>query len=349
MKAFVMKKLDAVGFVDKPIPKPGPNDAVIKTTRALICTSDSHTVHGAIGPRQNLTLGHEAVGVVNEIGSEVKLFKPGDRVVVGAITPDWGDLASQAGHSSQSGGALAGWKFANVKDGVFAEYFHVNEADANMALIPPDVPDEKAVYCCDMMSTGFMAAEYADIPIGGTVAVFALGPVGLMAVAGARLRGAGLVIGVDSVPKRQELARFYGADAIVDHTKEDAVARIMELTNREGVDSAIEALGSEQTLQNAIKVTKPGGTISNAGYHGKGEYVAIPRLDWGVGMAEKTIRTGLCPGGRLRMERLIRLLQTGRVDPTRMTTHTFEFGALDRAFEVMDKKLDGVLKPLIVF
>lgn len=349
MKAFVMKKLDTVGFVDKPIPKPGPNDAVIKTTRALICTSDSHTVHGAIGPRQNLTLSHEAVGVVHEVGSEVKLFKPGDRVVVGAITPDWGDLASQAGHSSQSGGALAGWKFANVKDGVFAEYFHVNEADANMALIPPDVPDEKAVYCCDMMSTGFMAAEYAEIPIGGTVAVFALGPVGLMAVAGARLRGAGLVIGVDSVLKRQELARTYGADAIVDHTKEDAAARIAELTNGQGVDSAIEALGSAQTLQNAIKVTKPGGTISNAGYHGKGEYVAIPRLDWGVGMAEKTIRTGLCPGGRLRMERLIRLLQTGRVDPTRMTTHTFEFGALDKAFEVMDKKLDGVMKPLIVF
>lgn len=215
MKAFVMTKLDAVGLIDKPIPRPGPNDAVIKTTRALICTSDSHTVHGAIGPRENLTLGHEAVGVVDEVGSEVKLFKLGDRVVVGAITPDWGDLASQAGHSSQSGGALAGWKFANVKDGVFAEYFHVNEADANMALIPPDVTDEKAVYCCDMMSTGFMAAEYAEIPIGGTVAAFALGPVGLMAVAGARLRGAGLVIGVESVPKRQELARFYGADVTV--------------------------------------------------------------------------------------------------------------------------------------
>lgn len=349
MKAFVMKKLDAVGFVDKPIPKPGPNDAVIKTTRALICTSDSHTVHGAIGPRKNLTLGHEAVGVVHEVGSEVRLFKPGDRVVVGAITPDWGDLASQGGHSSQSGGALAGWKFANGKDGVFAEYFHVNEADANMALIPSDVSDEKAVYCCDMMSTGFMAAEHAEIPIGGTVAVFALGPVGLMAVAGARLRGAGLVIGIDSVPKRQELARFYGADVIVDHIMEDAVARIKELTNGDGVDSAIEALGSEQTLQNAIKVTKPAGTISNAGYHGKGEYVAIPRLDWGVGMAEKTIRTGLCPGGRLRMERLIRLLQIGRVDPTRMTTHKFEFGALEKAFEVMDNKLDGVIKPLITF
>jgi len=170
-----------------------------------------------------------------------------------------------------------------------------------------------------------------------------------MSIVGARLRGAGLVIGVDSIAKRQELARYYGADAIVDHSKEDVVARIMKLTNGAGVDSAIEALGSEQTIQNAIKVTKPGGTISNAGYHGKGDYVGIPRLDWGVGMAEKSIRTGLCPGGRLRMERLIRLLQAGRVDPTRMTTHTFEFRELDKAFEIMDKKLDGVMKPLIVF
>jgi threonine dehydrogenase-like Zn-dependent dehydrogenase len=145
------------------------------------------------------------------------------------------------------------------------------------------------------------------------------------------------------------LAGHYGADAIVDHSKEDVVARIMKLTNGAGVDSAIEALGSEQTIQNAIKVTKPGGTISNAGYHGKGDYVGIPRLDWGVGMAEKSIRTGLCPGGRLRMERLIRLLQAGRVDPTRITTHTFEFRELDKAFEIMDKKLDGVMKPLIVF
>ena len=349
MKAFVMKGLDRVGFVEKPIPKPGPNDAIIKTTRALICTSDSHTVHGAIGPREDLTLGHEAVGVVHQVGSEVKLFKPGDRVLVGAITPDWGDLASQAGHSSQSGAALGGWKFANIKDGVFAEYFYVNEADANMALIPGEVSDDTAVYCCDMMSTGFMAAEHADIPVGGTVAVFALGPVGLMAVAGARLRGAGLVIGVDSVPARQELARRYGADLIVNQAKEDAVARIMEITGGRGVDSAIEALGANEAFQNAVRVTKPGGTISNAGYHGKGDFVNIPRVDWGVGMAEKTIRTGLCPGGRLRMERLLQVLQAKRLDPTSMTTHRFQFGQLEKAFEVMDKKLDGVIKPLILF
>jgi isopropanol dehydrogenase (NADP+) len=349
MRAFVMKGIGKVGFAEKPIPTPGPTDAVVKTTKALICTSDVHTVHGAIGPRDNLTLGHEAVGVVHQVGAAVKRFKPGDHVLVGAITPEWGDVASQAGHSSQSSGALGGWKFANIKDGVFAEYFHVNEADANMARIPSSVSDEAAVYCCDMISTGVMAAENACIPAGGTVAVFALGPVGLMAVAGARMLGAGLVIGVDSVPRRQELARSYGADAIVDFEKEDAVARIMELTGGEGVDSAIEALGGDLSFQNAIRVTKPGGTISNAGYHGKGEFVHVPRLEWGVGMAEKTIRTGLCPGGRLRMERLLRLLQGGRVDPTRLTTHTMRFDQLERAFEMMERKLDGIIKPLILF
>ena len=161
--------------------------------------------------------------------------------------------------------------------------------------------------------------------------------------------GAGLIIGVDSVPRRQELARSYGADVTVDFEKEDAVARIMDLTGGEGVDSAIEALGGDLSFQNAIRVTKPGATISNAGYHGKGEFVHIPRMEWGVGMAEKTIRTGLCPGGRLRMERLLRLLQGGRVDPTRLTTHTFRFDELERAFEMMERKLDGIIKPLILF
>lgn len=218
-----------------------------------------------------------------------------------------------------------------------------------MALIPDSVSDEVAAYCADMLTTGFMGAENADIPMGGTVAVFAQGPVGLMATVGARLRGAGLIIAVESVPKRQELARHYGADVIVDYSHEDAVQRILELTNGVGVDSAIEALGADISFQNAIRVTKAGGTISNVGYHGHGDYVQIPRVDWGVGMAEKTIKTGLCPGGRLRMERMLRLLEMKRVDPTPMTSHTFAFNELDKAFEVMDKKLDGVIKPLIVF
>jgi threonine dehydrogenase-like Zn-dependent dehydrogenase len=349
MKAFVMKEIGKIGIMDKPVPTPGPNDAIVQTTRALICTSDSHTVSGGIGPRQNMTLGHEAVGVVHEVGSEVTVFRPGDRVLVGAITPDWGHPAAQDGYASQSGAPLGGWKFSNRKDGVFAEYFHVNEADANMAKIPANVSDEMAVYCADMLSTGFMGAEHGNIPIRGTVAVIAQGPVGLMATAGARLSGAGLIIGIESVPRRQKLARAYGADEIINFENEDVVERVLELTDGQGVDTAIEALGYDTTFQSAVKITKPGGTISNIGYFGEGEFVRIPRVEWGVGMADKSITTGLCPGGRLRMERLLRILETNRVDPTAMTTHTFPFDDIEHAFEVSDKKLDDVVKVLVTF
>jgi isopropanol dehydrogenase (NADP+) len=162
MKAFVMKEIGAVGMMEKPVPSPGPNDAIVETTAALICTSDSHTVAGGIGQRTDLTLGHEGVGVVSDVGSAVEVFRPGDRVLVGAITPDWGDPAAQAGRASQSGAPLGGWKFSNTKDGVFGEYFHVNDADANMAKIPDGVPDEVAVYCADMLSTGIMGAEWSS-------------------------------------------------------------------------------------------------------------------------------------------------------------------------------------------
>jgi len=349
MRAFVMRGIGDVGFADKPIPEPGPYDAVVKTTRALVCTSDVHTVGGALGERENLTLGHEAVGVVHALGTEVEGFEPGDRVAVNAITPCYECDNCLRGFTSQCQEMLGGWKFANVKDGVFAEYFHVNHAATNLAPIPDDLADEAAVYTCDMMSTGFMGAEHAAIPLGGTVAIFAQGPVGLMATVGARLQGAGIIIAVESVPERKKLAEHFGADVVVDFEETDAVDEIRRLTGGEGVDSAIEALGAQVTFEACIKATRPGGTISVVGYFGEGDWVKIPRLDWGVGMSDKTIRTGLCPGGKVRMKRLMRLLSTGRVDPTSLTTHEFDFDEMEEAFRLMSTKEDGVLKPLIRF
>ncbi len=349
MKAFVMEEIGETGIAEKERPDPGPMDAILRPTLGLICTSDCHTVHGAIGERENLTLGHEIVGIVDEVGDEVTDFESGDRVAVGAITPDWNSEAAQDDHPSQSNGALGGWKFANVKDGTFAEYAHVNDADGNLAHIPEGVSDHEAAYTADMMSTGFAAAENADIPVGGTVAVFAQGPVGLMATKGAALQGAGEIIAVEAVEKRQELAREYGADHIVDFSETDPVDEIMSLTDDKGVDAAIEALGADQTLQDCIKATKPGGTVSNVGYHGDGEFRHIPREEWGVGMAEIDIVTDLCPGGRLRIQRLLKLLENNRVDPTKMTTHEFEFDEIEEAFKMMDEKENGIIKPLIRF
>ena len=350
MSAFVMHQIGKVGFMQKLVPQdPGPDGAIVKTTRALICTSDSHTVHGAIGERQDLTLGHEAVGIIYKLGSNVKGLHEGDRVAINAITPCYKCDNCLRGFTSQCTEMLGGWKFANIKDGVFAEYFHVNDAQANLAPIPNSVSDDSAVYTCDMMSTGFVGAEHANIPIGGSVAIFAQGPVGLMATVGARLLGAGLIFAVESVPKRQDLAKHFGADIIVDFKKQDAVQAILDMTNGQGVDSAIEALGTQATLEACIRVTRPGGTISNVGYHGQGDYLQLPRLAWGVGMGDKTIRTGLCPGGKERMERLLRLIENGRVDPTPLTTHRFPFSELEKAFRLMETKEDGIIKPLILF
>ena len=225
----------------------------------------------------------------------------------------------------------------------------MNNATSNLTLIPDSISDDLAVYACDMMSTGFMGAEHANIPIGGTVAVFAQGPVGLMATVGARLLGAGWVIAVESIPARQKLSLAFGADLVIDHTQHDSVQAILEQTNGLGVDSAIECLGAQATFEACVKATRPGGTISVAGYFGHGDSVDIPRIEWGVGMGDKTIRTGLCPGGNVRMKRLLRLLENGRVDPAPLTTHTMPFDEVDRALRMMETKEDGMLKPLIVF
>ena len=349
MKAFVMKDVGETAVVEKDRPEAGPMDAVIKPTVGLVCTSDIHTVHGAIGERENLTLGHEVVGVVEEVGREVEDFEPGDRVAVGAITPDWNSEAAQDGHPSQSNGALGGWKFANVKDGTFAEYAHINDADGNLAHIPDGVTDHEAVYTADMLSTGFAGAENADIPMGGTVAVFAQGPVGLMATKGAELQGASRIIAVETVENRKEMAREYGATDIVDFQEGDPVEQIMELNDGEGVDASIEALGADETFKDCIRATKPGGTFSNVGYHGEGEFRHVPREEWGVGMAEIDIVTDLCPGGRLRIRRLLDLLEQGKVDPTKMTTHEFDFEDIETAFDMMETKDDEIIKPLIHF
>ncbi|MDK2986550.1 MAG: isopropanol dehydrogenase, partial [Clostridia bacterium] len=201
MKGFAMLSIGKVGWIEVEKPKAGPFDAIVRPLAVAPCTSDIHTVfEGGLGELHNAVLGHEAVGEVVEVGSEVKDFKPGDKVVIPAITPDWRTLDVQRGYHQHSGGMLAGYKFTVQKPGVFAEYIHVNDADMNLAHLPDGISLEAAVMITDMMTTGFHGAELADIELGATVAVFGIGPVGLMAVAGAKLRGAGRIIAVGSRP-----------------------------------------------------------------------------------------------------------------------------------------------------
>lgn len=350
MKGLAFLAKNKVAVIDKPTPECGPDDAVIRTTASLICTSDVHNVRGVLPLPENRFLGHESVGVVERVGANVQRFKVGDRVAVNAVTPCGRCDACQRGQSAQCGGMLGGYKFTGQRDGNLAEKFLVNDADFNLVAIPSGLSDEAALYTTDMMSTGFAAVEEAHIPLGGTVAVFAQGPVGLCATAGARLAGAGLVIAVESIKARQELARRFGADVIVDPSKGDPVGEILKLTGGEGVDAAIEAVGLPVTFEGCIRATRPGGVISNVGYHGEaGDSLRIPLPEFGFGMANKTIRGVLCPGGRERMTRLLRVLESKRFDPTPMTTHRFGFGDVIKAFHMMETKEDGILKPLITY
>lgn len=276
MKGYAMLGIGKTGWIEKEVPACGPLDAIVKPVAVSPCTSDVHTVwEGAIGDRRDMILGHEAVGEIVEVGSLVKDLKVGEKVIVPAITPDWGSLESQGGYSMHSGGMLAGWKFSNFKDGVFAEFFHVNEADANLARLPEGVEPASAVMLSDMVPTGFHGAELAQVEYGDTVCVIGIGPVGLMSVAASALKGAGRLFAVGSRPNCVEAAKYYGATDIINYKDGDIVAQIMDKTHGRGVDKVIVAGGDNDTFIQAVTMLKPGGRIGNVNYLGHASFQGL--------------------------------------------------------------------------
>lgn len=350
MKGLAMLGIGKVGWIEKEAPTCGSLDAIVKPLVVSPCTSDIHTVwKGAIGERKDMILGHEAVGEVVEVGTLVRDFKVGDLVIVPSITPNWGSLQAQAGVPMHSGGMLAGWKLSNFKDGVFAEYFHVNEADANLALLPDSLAPADAVMLSSMVPTGFHGVELADVQFGDTVCVIGIGPVGLMSVAGAALSGASHLYAVGSRLNCVNTAKAYGATDVINYKKGDVVEQIMEKTHGQGVDKVIIAGGNMDSFIQAINMLKPGGRIGNVNYLDFGDYVKIPRVGWGYGMGHKTIAGGLMPGGRLRMEKLASLMESGRLDTSRLITHRFKgFEHIEEAFMLMKNKPKSLIKPIVM-
>lgn len=346
-----MLKIGETGWIDVPKPVAGPYDAIVEPLALAPCTSDIHTVYeGALGDRTNLVLGHEAVGRVVEVGAEVKDFKAGDKVIVPAITPNWRTVEIQTGvPACHSEGALTGWKFSNVKDGSFAEVFHVNDADMNLAIMPEGMSLEEAVMLPDMVTTGIHGAELAEIQVGSTVAVIGIGPVGLMGVAGARLRGAARILAIGSRKKCCDLALEYGATEIINYKNGDIVKQVVDATKGLGADHVIIAGGPGGVLGQAVEMVKPGGVIGNINYFGEGDILPVPRLGWACGMGHKKIMGGLTPGGRSRMERMAALVQTKRINPGKMVTHVFKgMDKLPEALEMMHHKSPDLIKPVVL-
>ncbi|WP_166364904.1 NAD(P)-dependent alcohol dehydrogenase [Pseudomonas akapageensis] len=352
MKAAIFVEKNRIVLDDKPIPEVGPSDALIRITMTTICGTDVHILRGEYPVAKGLTIGHEPVGIIEKLGAQVQGFTEGQRVIAGAITPSGHSYACLCGCSSQDGPgtrhgfrAAAGWKFGNTIDGCQAEFVLVPDAMANLSPIPDELSDDQVLMCPDIMSTGFCGAERGDVKIGDTVAVFALGPIGLCAVAGARLKGATTIIGVDTVAARMTVAHTLGATHVIDFKDGNVVEKIMAITDGRGVDVSIEALGTQATFESALRVLRPGGTLSSLGVYSSD--LRIPLDAFTAGLGDYTIVSTLCPGGKERMRRLMGVIANGGVDLKPLVTHRYKLHDIESAYDLFANQRDGVLKVAI--
>jgi threonine dehydrogenase-like Zn-dependent dehydrogenase len=345
MRALVFRGPNDIALEQVRKPKPGPGQALLRVTMTTICGTDVHIVRGEYTVKAGLIIGHEPVGVIAELGAGVDGYTVGDRVLVGAITPCGRCRACLSGRQSQCGHgsdteALGGWRFGNTINGAQAEYLIVPDAQANLAKIPDGVTDEQVVLLADIASTGIGGAESGGVKLGDTVAVFALGPIGICAAIGARLLGAAKVIGVDGDDNRLAMARRMGVDVVLDYRKTNVASEIRRLTG--GVDVAIEALGQQTTFENALRVLRPGGTLSSLGVYS--EKLQIPYDAFGAGLADYRIVTTLCPGGKERMLRLMAMVESGRLDLRPLITHRFPLDRITDAYQLFASRANGVMR-----
>jgi len=352
MKAAVFVEPGRIVLDEKPVPDPGPLDALVRITTTTICGTDVHILKGEYPVSRGLTIGHEPVGVIEKLGSAVTGYHEGQRVIAGAITPSGYSNASLAGDHAQDGPGtphgwkpMGGWKFGNTIDGCQAEYVLVPDAMANLSPVPDGLSDEEILMCPDILSTGFAGAESGNVRIGDTVAVFAQGPIGLCATLGARLMGASAIFAVETVPARTAVAKKLGADHVVDFRKVDVVDEIRRLTDGRGVDVAIEALGTQGTFEAALRVLRPGGTLSSLGVYSSD--LKIPLDAFTAGLGDNKIITTLCPGGKERMRRLLSVVAAGRADLKALVTHRFKLADIEAAYDLFANQRDGVLKVAI--
>jgi len=346
MKAVVFHGINDLRVEEVPKPQPKPGEAVIRITATTICGTDVHIVKGEYPVRPGLILGHEPVGIIEELGAGLGAeYAVGQRVIVGAITPCGQCFYCLNGTHSQCHGPLGGWRFGNTINGAWAEYLLVPDARANLALVPDTLTDEQVLMLPDIASTGISGAESGNVRTGDSVAVFAQGPIGLCATLGARLRGAALIVGIDPVLERREMARRFGASVTLNPAECDVVAELKRMTDGRGVDVAIEALGGQPTFEAALRSVRPGGILSSLGvYSGK---LVAPYEAVYAGLGDQRIVTTLCPGGKERMRRLMEMVATRRMDLTPLLTHRFALDDLHEAFELFSHQRDQVMKVAI--
>jgi len=336
MRAVTYHGVRDFRVTDEPLPaSPGPADALVRITLSAICGSDLHIYHGHTPIDEGAGIGHELVGVVEQVGAEVRSVRPGDRVVAPFYTAcgtcpqcrrgQWSQCAERAifGHGAYFGGL----------GGSQAELCLVPRADVNLARIPDGVDDEQAIFVGDILATGLFAAERGDIQIGDTVAVIGAGPVGLMAVMCAQLFGPARVFAVDMVDSRLELAGDLGAVPL-DSRAMNPVAEIQRHTDGLGADTALECVGQVGAIATALDCVRGGGTVSSVGVPSTttGDF---PYYDaWN---RDLTFRSGWANVHRY-LRPLLGLIETGRLHPERIISHRMRLDEAEEAYRLFDRR-----------
>jgi alcohol dehydrogenase len=345
VRAVIYEGPGSVRVGDAPMPTlQDKMDAIVKITHSSICGSDMNILSGKISHDKGGIMGHEGAGVVYEVGPDVTMFKPGDRVVL-PFSIQCGECETcRSGYvvSCERGGQLGHGKEWGGYGGTQAEYLRIPWAHANLQHIPDSLTTEQALFVGDILSTGYHASLNGSIQPGDTVAVFGAGPVGLCAVMTSRLFGPSKVITVDMLDYRLEAAIRLGADVVVNASKQDAVEAVKAATEGKGVNVAIEAVGSPATFDGCFESLRPRGTISIVG--------VFPFEKVGVSM-RRLLRQGMTiRGGRANlvfMGRLLRLIEAGVLDPLPLITHRMKLEDALEAYRIFGTQSDNVLKIIL--
>lgn len=349
MQALVLKSKGEIEYIDKEEPAlKEQHGALLEPVLVSPCTSDVHTIWYGSPKKENLTLGHECIAKIKEIGNEVKDFNVGDIVAVSAITPDWSqpDVYVNPSHAGVNFSAHA---LGKSIDGAFQEVFYLPYADKNLAHIPKNVSLEQALMCVDVITTGFTAVEDGEVSKGDTVLVMGIGAIGLSAIMGAKLKNAKKIYAIGSRKENVEIAKKLGAEVLnyktlkcelpkglhpmANYTNSDIVNYILKETNNKGVDSVLICGGNDNSFSEAIDVVKYGtGIVANVMYYGSNTIVEngnedallIPKFSIGKGMAGKTLKFSLAKGGRERLEELLKLCSEGKINPEIFITKKYD-------------------------
>jgi alcohol dehydrogenase len=310
-----------------------PTDAVVRIDTTTICGTDLHILKGDVPETTPGTiLGHEAVGTVQAVGPGVSTVEPGDRVLLSCITACGRCPFCKQGHYGLCVGG-GGWIFGHTINGVQAEYARVPFADNSVYKVPVGLGDEQVLFLADILPTAFeVGVLNGKVAPGDVLAIVGAGPIGLAAILTARLFSPGTIVAIDLADARLAAAERFGADVTVNNAREDAVARVMELTGGRGADVAFEAVGVPDTFELATDLIRPGGRVANIGVHGRAAHLHLEKL-W---IRDVTITTGLVD--TFSIPQLLRLIANGRLEPSLFATHHF---ALDDAMSAYDTFADA--------